>query len=390
MKLTSDRSQLLAALTATNTALDKKPSHAVLACVVIEVKVHLAQIYSFALSQGCKVTLEVFGEEDGVVCLPSDYLAKVIKKVPEGNVTLTSLPDFMVQIETTAGVLSIQGLDPLEYPELPILPIGRTFEVAASQLKAGLAKCAKSTAKKEYSGGSTAIFVTATDYSIEFFGTDGARAIKYTPEYTRKGSTTGGELKTMISLKVASLLNTILPSDEATVTVILGSGSPSYDFITFGNFEVFFLKQESKNLDYFLIGEKSYFGLVVDKKIAIKTIERLKSSYALIKHAHLDFQGDTFEVSKELMENYKDKVTEEWKEKLIFRMTEFLPLICSEGEINSRVKINIENFLIGLRSCSADTIKVTLKAIPTKNIILTTLETSDTKYITGERQVYKP
>lgn len=401
MKITINSSELLKALTITHTALNPKPSQAALACTIVEAKAGVVRIYTFALDQGCIVSLDTSSveiTEEGLVCVPSESFLKFAKIIHE-DITLTALEDFVLGLKTSKGSYTIQGINPLEFPELPVLQVAQCFDVSACQLKTGLAKTSGTAAKKEYSGGSTAVFITVTDYCIEFFATDGSKAIKHTPKYTCQGSTTGGEVRARIPQRTVALLKKILQEQKEDFTFYLSSAvaSPqrssyaSYDFIVSGNITVFYLTPEGR--DFTSIFSKRYpkeFTSVIKKEVAVKTLNRIKVFCPTEKCAFFSIgaEGNTLEISKESYESYRDEKAEEWRQRLELRATEFLPITSSEGTLKARTKVKVDDLLTALRTFSSsakdETVKLTLGAIDGINLAI--LENQDTQYLIAQKQ----
>lgn len=100
-------------------AIPSKPSHPVLANVLIEADSETQRVSftGFDLSIGIKTEAIAQVADSGSITLPSKLLGDIVAHLPEGDL-LVKLKDLTVQIKGV-GNYEIQGLAPGDYPELP-------------------------------------------------------------------------------------------------------------------------------------------------------------------------------------------------------------------------------------------------------------------------------
>ena len=75
-------------------------------------------------------------DEGGVVALTSKMFGEIVRRMPEGNVTIQVNPEnYVTKIKCGVSEFNIQGLNGMEYPAAPILDEKFRFTLKQSELK---------------------------------------------------------------------------------------------------------------------------------------------------------------------------------------------------------------------------------------------------------------
>lgn len=140
MKLTCQQSELNSALSLVGRAISTRPSHPVLANVLLDANplTGTAQLTGSDLSLGVSASLACEIEAGGKITLPARLLTDIVSRLPEGGLTLESGDDFGVAITCSSGKYQLQGLSAEEFPALPTIDDGESFELSSEDLLSGL------------------------------------------------------------------------------------------------------------------------------------------------------------------------------------------------------------------------------------------------------------
>lgn len=183
MKLLCDKNELTKTLFVVNKAVSARPSHAVLANVLINVDAETNEIKltAFDFSMGIKATVLGTAKESGEVTLPARLLNEIISKLPDGEIALScdeqeDLENPIVLITAKSSKFQLHGMKSDEFPELPIVKDDTVLTLSKEALVQGIACTAFSASKDETKQCLTGIHLTLSKSgTLEFAATDGHR-----------------------------------------------------------------------------------------------------------------------------------------------------------------------------------------------------------------------
>ncbi|MFQ3618044.1 MAG: DNA polymerase III subunit beta [Cyanobacteriota bacterium] len=155
-------------------AIPSKPSHPVLANVLIEADSETQKVSftGFDLSIGIKTEAIAQVVESGSITLPSKLLGDIVAHLPEGDL-LIKLKDLTVQIKGV-GNYEIRGLAPGDYPELPNAT-EQEATLPREMLLQGIGSSAPFTSTDETKQVLTGVRFQYRAGELEFAATDGHR-----------------------------------------------------------------------------------------------------------------------------------------------------------------------------------------------------------------------
>jgi DNA polymerase-3 subunit beta len=179
MKITCNQKEIFASLAIVNRAVPAKPTHPVLANVLMVANTETNQVSftAFDLSLGIHTIIAAKVEVSGSVAIPASLLLNIVSKLPDGYVDIELTNDdesFSVNIKTKSGKYEIRALSADEYPELPSIS-GDSILIPTSTLLEGLRGVLFSTSQDETKQILTGVHLKVRQNTFEFAATDGHR-----------------------------------------------------------------------------------------------------------------------------------------------------------------------------------------------------------------------
>jgi DNA polymerase-3 subunit beta len=121
MKFTISQQSFAYGLQSVIKAIPSRPSHPILANVLLKAEGDRLILTAFDLNMGIEITLQdIEVESEGVFALPAVLLNNIISKLPQGNIVV-SIADSTAIITTLSGEYQVQGISADEFPELPTI-----------------------------------------------------------------------------------------------------------------------------------------------------------------------------------------------------------------------------------------------------------------------------
>jgi DNA polymerase III subunit beta len=178
MKLICTQTDLNTHLSLVSRAVPSRPSHPVLANVLLNADEETQQVSltGFDLSLGVQTSFKVLVEEGGILTLPAKLLCDIVSRLPDGEITLDGGTDeTLVTITCAAGRYQVRGMGAEEYPELPTLVDGSVAYLPVEALLEGLRGSLFSTSADETKQVLTGVHIAVDADGMEFAATDGHR-----------------------------------------------------------------------------------------------------------------------------------------------------------------------------------------------------------------------
>lgn len=186
MKLVCTQSDLSTNLSLTSRAVPSRPTHPVLANVLLQADAENNQVSltAFDLSLGIRTSFSAEVLHSGTIAIPAKLLNDITARLPEGEITLE---DESATGETLGGEGSIVTLTPKsgryqvramgaeEFPELPVIENVQALHIAAGALIEGLRGSLFATSADETKQVLTGVHLTVQQDTLEFAATDGHR-----------------------------------------------------------------------------------------------------------------------------------------------------------------------------------------------------------------------
>lgn len=178
MKLICTQADLNAHLSLVSRAVPSRPSHPILANVLLvaDARTHQVSLTGFDLSLGVLTSFNAQVESGGTVTLPAKLLGDIVSRLPDGDITMDINDDDHVATITCAfGRYQVRGLGAEEYPELPTVEDGNVTYLPVESLIEGLRGSLFASSADETKQVLTGVHVMAEADGLEFAATDGHR-----------------------------------------------------------------------------------------------------------------------------------------------------------------------------------------------------------------------
>ncbi len=179
MKLNCSQSELNTALQLVSRAVSNRPTHPVLANVLLaadEVTGKL-RLTGFDLSLGIQTSIPASVEESGAITLPAKLFGEIISKLSNDSPLILNSDDNSQQVELTSksGTYKVRGMLADDFPELPLVESGTSLKLnplsLSNAIKSTLFASSTDDAKQLLTG----VNLTFDGYGIESAATDGHR-----------------------------------------------------------------------------------------------------------------------------------------------------------------------------------------------------------------------
>lgn len=186
MKLTCTQSDLNAHLSLVSRAVPSRPSHPVLANILLvaDEETQQVRLTGFDLSLGVQTSFSAEVETGGKLTLPARLLSDIVSRLPDGNLTLEDESgEHTATLTSTSGRYQMRGMGAEDYPELPtIADTEGTSSLPVEALIEGLRGTLFSASSDEAKQVLTGVHLTVDTEGMEFAATDGHRlAVVQTP-----------------------------------------------------------------------------------------------------------------------------------------------------------------------------------------------------------------
>ncbi|NRB06830.1 MAG: DNA polymerase III subunit beta [Richelia sp.] len=186
MKLVCTQSDLSTHLSLVSRAVPSRPTHPVLANVLLQADADTNQVSltAFDLSLGIRTTFSAEVFQGGVLALPAKLLNDITSRLPEGDITLDNEANgpaenltegITLTLTPQTGKYQVRAMQGEEFPELPLLEEARTMEISASALIEGLRGSLFATSTDETKQVLTGVHLKLQPDTLEFAATDGHR-----------------------------------------------------------------------------------------------------------------------------------------------------------------------------------------------------------------------
>ncbi|MFN6519115.1 MAG: DNA polymerase III subunit beta [Nostoc sp. CreGUA01] len=187
MKLVCAQSDLSTNLSLVSRAVPSRPTHPVLANVLLQADAETNQVSltAFDLSLGIRTSFNAEVLEGGAIALPAKLLVDITSRLPEGEITLddesaltgatSSGEGLIVTLTPKSGYYQVRAMGPEEFPELPVIENTEVLHLTTAALIEGLRGSLFATSADETKQVLTGVHLTVKQDTLEFAATDGHR-----------------------------------------------------------------------------------------------------------------------------------------------------------------------------------------------------------------------
>ncbi len=271
MKIICNKPQLVEIINTVQRAIAPKTSLPVLECIKIDAAgdgnvVFTGNNIDLCIEYNTKCTVT----EGGTIALASKMFGEIVRRLPEGDVTISVNPsNYVTKIKSGSSEFNIQGVSPDEFPSAPVLDENFRFSVSQNSLKKLIRKTiafvAQNEGKKPVLTG--ALFEIKNNY-LNVVASDGHRLAVVKEEIkenvdNNKFIVPGLTLRELIK---------ILKDEEEKVDIIVSDRTVLMDF---GNYQVYSRLLDGEFLKYeAIISAVNTLNVVAEKRYIVDSLER--------------------------------------------------------------------------------------------------------------------
>ena len=179
MKVVCSQAELNAALQLVSRAVATRPTHPVLANVLLTADAGTGRVSltGFDLSLGIQTSLAAEVETSGAITLPARLLGEIVNRLSSDSpITLaTEESGEQIQLNSLSGSYQMRGMPADDYPELPMVESGRTLKLQASVLVEALKGTLFASSGDEAKQLLTGVHLQFRQQVLEAAATDGHR-----------------------------------------------------------------------------------------------------------------------------------------------------------------------------------------------------------------------
>jgi DNA polymerase-3 subunit beta len=271
MEIICSQSALKDALNIVSRAVPSRPTHPILANVLMVVTGDKVTLTGFDLSLGITTTFDAQVMEEGKITLPAKLFSDIINKSPEGDIAIEFEDEEdnpMVEIKSSSGKFNLRGVVADEYPELPEVEKENSFELPALPLAEGLKGTLFASSTDEGKQVLTGIHIKAKDNILEFASTDGHRLAVVKPNLEEQEVT---EFQLTIPNKPLREVLSILGTEAVTINY-----ADNQLLFAVGNTRIFSRSLDGTYPNYHqLIPNNFERTFVTNRKEFIEAVERM-------------------------------------------------------------------------------------------------------------------
>ena len=179
MKVVCSQSELNAALQLVSRAVATRPTHPVLANVLLTADAGTGRLSltGFDLNLGIQTSLAASVETSGAITLPARLLGEIVSRLASDSPLTLSTEESgeQVQLTSLSGSYQMRGMPADDSPDLPMVESGMTLQLQASGLFQALKGTLFASSGDEAKQLLTGVHLSFTDKNLEAAATDGHR-----------------------------------------------------------------------------------------------------------------------------------------------------------------------------------------------------------------------
>jgi DNA polymerase-3 subunit beta len=233
MKLVCSQTHLNTHLSLVSRAVSSRPTHPVLANVLLDADAKTQQIRlsAFDLTLGIQTSFPAKIEQGGTLTLPAKLLSDIVSRLPEGDITLDGETEgsYLTTLISSSGRYQMRGMGAEEFPELPTIEDGEETTLSAELLIDGLRGSLFASSADETKQVLTGVHLTLQQDGLEFAATDGHRlsVVQTLEEEPRSGDTA---LDVTVPSKALQELMKMLDRQGGSVCVKFDQGQVVFEW----------------------------------------------------------------------------------------------------------------------------------------------------------------
>ena len=243
MRFTCEKSLLVQGLNIAGRTVAQKSSLSVIEGILCKAGLGLS-LTGYNMETAITYTVEAEVADPGQCILPAKLFGDIIRRLPEGPVTVVVDDSFKVSIRAGYASFTISAESAEDYPELPDVNTGRAIKIPQTKLKELISGTIFAVAENQGRPIHTGVKFEVTGNSITAIAVDGFRLARrtYHPE-----EDTGRELSFVVPAQGLKEVEKILTDSEENAAFTLG---PKHILFQIGNATLVCRLLEGEFLDW--------------------------------------------------------------------------------------------------------------------------------------------
>ena len=269
MKFIVSSSQLLKQCQAVGGVLQTSNPLPILDSFLFEIEKSELIISGSDLETTMTVRIPAESKKNGRVAIPARILLDTLKTFSEQPLTFSvDEKSFAVEISSDYGKYKVAGQDGEDFPKIPEISGGKSFEMPSSVLAASINRTVFATGNDEIRPVMSGVFFQLSKDDITFVATDAHRLVRYTRK-DAKANATGAFI---LPKKPLNLLKN-LPSGDGKVKITYNDSNA---FFEFDNYQIICRLIEGKYPNYeAVIPKENPNQLTIDRVAFMNSIRRV-------------------------------------------------------------------------------------------------------------------
>lgn len=352
MKIICSQPELSDSLTLASRAVPSRPTHPVLANILLRADKETNQVSltAFDLSLGICTSFAAEVIEGGEIALPSKLLVDIVSRLPDGDITLDDKADtcgegIIVTLKPRKGKYQVRAMSAEEFPELPAIGSWSSIDLQIPTLIEGLRATLFASSTDETKQVLTGVHLTISKDSLEFASTDGHRLAVISIE---NESEQDDQIEVTVPTKaLRELQKMLLPhsKSEESVSLFLDDGQVAFNW------------QNQRLTSRTLEGQYPAYRQLIPKVFERQvTLERKQFISTLERIAVLADQKNN--IVKVSINSDDQEITLSCEAQDVGSGTESLPAQISGGDID--VAFNVKYLMEGLKELTSSEIQMHL------------------------------
>ena len=219
MRFTCEKSMLVAGLNITGRTVAQKSSLTALEGILCQAGSGLT-LTGYNMETAISYRIEADVADPGTCVLPAKLFGDIIRRLPEGPVTVVVNDDFKVAIRSGYASFNISAESAEDYPELPDVDEGRAIRIPQSAMKELISGTIFAVSENQARPVHTGVKFEVTDGTVSAIAVDGFRLARRT---YHTENPTGRELSFVVPAQGLKEVEKILSDSDETVAFTKGS-----------------------------------------------------------------------------------------------------------------------------------------------------------------------
>jgi len=182
MKIVCDKKDMLNAVNKVIKAVPVRTTMPVLYCVLIDASGSLIRLTANDMELGIETIMEGTIEDRGILAINAGIFYDLIRKMPEGMITVSSDENYTAQITGSKAHFQIGGMDGTEFVRLPYVEKDHPIRLSQMSLKDMIGRVLFSASPNDGNKIMTGLFMEVEDGKMRMTALDGHRLAMRTIE----------------------------------------------------------------------------------------------------------------------------------------------------------------------------------------------------------------